>query len=73
MKRTPNYGMSQTHGRPFMRDFKFFSLELVSWNVEEQNAELYVQTDVTFKFRTSNYHLSGIYFVLGAFQKKKKI
>ena len=72
MKRTPNYGMSQTHSRPLISDFKFFWLELVSWNLEEQNAELCVQMDVTFRFRTSNYHLSGIYFVLGAFQKKKK-
>ena len=73
MKRTPNYGMSQTHSRPLISDFKFFWLELVSWNLEEQNAELCVQMDVTFRFRTSNYHLSGIYFVLGAFQKKNDI
>jgi len=67
MKRTPNYGMSQTHGRLFISEcnFKFFWLDLASWNLEEeQNVELCVQMDVTFKFRTSNYYLSGVYFVL---------
>ena len=50
MKRTPNYGMSQTHGRLFISEcnFKFFWLDLASWNLEEeQNVELCVQMDVT--------------------------